>query len=225
MVAADRIELAKQLARRSQSGLPGRPAVVGDLARGGAVIYLDNNATTAIDPRVVDAMDKVYRDGPCNPSSLHALGQQARVRVDRALDTIGDCLGTRFDLSGGPRLIITSGGTESNNLALLGMGGPGPVVVSRIEHPSVIAVVESLVAAGRQIRWVDADENGVVQLQNLEATNRLGTRPGLLGIDHVGQQRNWRDPADWSGGGDLSALCGPPARGCDTNDRQAADQP
>ena len=90
------------------------------------MIYLDNNATTAIDPRVVDAMNEVYRHGPCNPSSLHAMGQQARARVDRDLDTIGACIGTRFDQPGGPRLIITSGGTESNNLALIGMPAVWP---------------------------------------------------------------------------------------------------
>lgn len=144
------------------------------------MIYLDNNATTMIDPRVIDAMADVYRAGPANPSSLHSLGQQARIRVDRAIDLIGESLGTRLDQPGGPRLLTTSGGTESNNFALQGIGESGPVVISRIEHPSLIAAANALAASGREIRWLDADPDGVVEVQKLERLIGTGSQKATL---------------------------------------------
>ena len=81
------------------------------------MIYLDNNATTAVDPRVAAVLLEQLQLGPANPSSQHAAGRASRDRIDQALETIGEKLGSRFDHPGGPRLILTSGGTESNNLA------------------------------------------------------------------------------------------------------------
>ena len=125
-----------------------------------AVIYLDNNATTALDPRVTESILAAFQMGPSNPSSQHALGRQARSRIDDALLEIGRCIGTRLDQPGGPRLIISSGGTESNNLALSGIGDEGPIVISRIEHPSVLATAEALQSEGRVIRWLDVRHRG-----------------------------------------------------------------
>lgn len=132
-------------------------------------IYLDNNATTAVDPRVAEIILQAYRSGPTNPSSQHASGRQARDRVDHAIDVIGRCIGTRLDQPGGPRLVITSGGTESNNLALSGIGDDGPVVVSRIEHPSVVATAEAMQACGRTVRWLDVDPEGEINVECLSA--------------------------------------------------------
>ncbi len=131
------------------------------------MIYLDNNATTAIDPSVLEAIHRVYQSGPNNPSSQHQLGQQARNRVEQALEMIGQSIGSRLDQPGGARLLLTSGGTESNNLALHGIGQPGPMVISRIEHPSVIATAEALAAAGRPVRWIDTDDQGRIRLDHL----------------------------------------------------------
>ncbi len=133
-----------------------------------SVIYLDNNATTALDPRVADSILEAFQSGPCNPSSQHALGRQARSRIDDAFEVIGRCIGTRLDQPGGPRLVITSGGTESNNLALSGIGDNGPIVLSRIEHPSVLAAAEALQAGGRTIRWLDVDARGEIRVELLE---------------------------------------------------------
>ncbi len=129
------------------------------------VIYLDNNATTAIDPRVADVLSQTL-GGPANPASQHAFGRAAREKLDRAIEMIGECLGVRLDQPGGPRLILTSGGTESNNLALRGIG-VGDLVISRVGHPSVIAVAESLRSAGRTVHWLDVDADGRVSLSHL----------------------------------------------------------
>ncbi len=80
----------------------------------------------ALDPRVAESILASLRGGPANASSLHASGRRARAQIDQSIDEIGRCLGTRFDQPGGPRLIFTSGGTESNNLALRGLTADGP---------------------------------------------------------------------------------------------------
>ena len=105
-------------------------------------VYLDNNATTAIDPRVGNVMLAQFLDGPSNASSQHIYGRRARSNLDAATEAIGSYLGTRLDQPDGARLIITSGGTESNHQALTGLGARGPIVLSRIEHPSVIATAK-----------------------------------------------------------------------------------
>ena len=84
-------------------------------------VYLDNNATTAIDPRVANVMLDQFLDGPNNASSQHAFGRRSRARLDGAIEAIGSYLGTRLDQPDGARLIITSGGTESNYQALTGL--------------------------------------------------------------------------------------------------------
>jgi len=150
------------------------------------VIYLDNNATTAIDPRVIQVIAEVYAKGPANASSQHAVGRAAAAELEDAREMIAAALGTDVSRPGGPRLIITSGGTESNHLALTGIvdpdrdNGAGPIVLSRLEHPSVLATAEALHAAtGRPLRWLDVDRSGVVSLDSLaDLISGKGARDG-----------------------------------------------
>ncbi len=117
-------------------------------------IYLDWNATTPIHPSVAEAMQAVQRDGWGNPSSVHAAGRRARALVEGAREAVA----AYFEFH--PRdVVFTSGGTEANNLAL--RGAPG-LATSRIEHPSVTRVAESLEARGVPVRWLPVDERGVV---------------------------------------------------------------
>lgn len=132
-------------------------------------IYLDNNATTDLDPRVAETILEVLRAGPANPSSLHALGRRAQGRIDQEVDVIGSCLGSRLDQPGGPRLVFTSGGTESNNLALQGLARQGAIVVSRIEHPSVIETAQAMERLGRHVRWLNVDHQGQVDPDHLQS--------------------------------------------------------
>ena len=164
------------------------------------MIYLDNNATTQLDPRVADLLDQAFRSPPANPSSQHGLGRAARDRIEQSLEVIGNCLGSRFDQPGGPRLILTSGGTESNNLALRGLvaggnggaGGNDPsrrgVLISRIEHPSVFAVAESLRAAGHSLFWLPVDRHGVVDLESLDEL--LGRNQGRIAVVSIMSANN-----------------------------------
>ena len=153
------------------------------------MIYLDNNATTAIDSRVVDVMTDLWRAGPANASSQHALGRAARDHIEQAMETIARHLGTDFGLPGGPRLILTSGGTESNCLALQGIGDVDkPLVVSQIEHPSVLAFAQYQEAHGREVRWLPVGKDGVVLIDALASMIEPAGKPraGLV-LDHVRQ--------------------------------------
>lgn len=133
------------------------------------MIYLDNNATTALDPRVAEAMLSVWTSGPLNPSSQHAAGRRARTLLDDAVSELGKLLGTHCDQPGGPQLILTSGGTEANNVALTGIGDRrAPLVVSQIEHASVLEVAKAAEAAGRRVEWIPVDAAGVISLESLQ---------------------------------------------------------
>lgn len=147
------------------------------------MIYLDNNATTAIDPAVVEAMMKCFAIGPLNASSQHAIGRAARKELDAAVSEIGRLLGADVDSPGGDSLVLTSGGSESNNLALMGIGDANaPLVVSSIEHPSVLAVASSMHAQGREVRVLPVTDDGVVDLSSAKNLISQLPKPGLVSV-------------------------------------------
>ena len=130
-------------------------------------LYLDNNATTPIDPRVIEVMAACYAAQHANPASLHQSGQRARLVLEQARDGIARLVAA--DISGvhADRVIFTSGGTEANNLALLGLAGTkrGRVIVSAIEHPSVLGAAEELVRRGCDVRRIRVTSDGVVDVK------------------------------------------------------------
>jgi len=139
-------------------------------------IYLDHNATTPIRPEVIEAMVRCYRDGIANPASQHRPGQRARRALEETREQIASLLGAQV---GGPRsdrVIFTSGGTEANNLAVLGIpatrcDSPGQLIVSGIEHPSVLEAAAHLLQRGWRLDTLGATGEGVV---------RVGDLPSLL---------------------------------------------
>ena len=106
--------------------------------------YLDNNATTPIDPRVVQVMVNCYEAGHMNSASQHRLGRGARRVVENAREGISRILGADVSHHDADYLVFTSGATEANNLAICGFSGkaPGHLIVSAIEHPSVLVTPE-----------------------------------------------------------------------------------
>ena len=129
------------------------------------MIYLDNNATTQIDDQVLAEMQAAYRLGPLNASSQHAVGRRARMALDDAISRIGHELGADVDSPGGDQLIITSGGTEANHLALSGLSEPqSPWIVSSIEHPSVLSAAGYASQHGREVQLLAVDSTGRVNL-------------------------------------------------------------
>ncbi len=129
-------------------------------------IYLDHNATTPIDPRVVGAMASAWREIGANPASQHAAGRKARRVLEECREGILALLGGKTSGMEADRLIFTSGGTEANQLALLGFSAErrGPVVISAIEHPSIAGAADELARRGTQVTKLPVKNDGVVDL-------------------------------------------------------------
>jgi cysteine desulfurase len=112
-------------------------------------VYLDNNATTRVDPSVVAAMLPFFAEHFGNPSSAHGFGATARQALKAARESVAGLIGAGF----ADEILFTSGGTESDNGAILGALAAAPdrseIVVSAVEHPAVLALVKHLQAAGR----------------------------------------------------------------------------
>lgn len=147
-------------------------------------IYLDNNATTIIDPVVAKAMLDCLNEGFVNPASQHQPGQRARRRLEQLRVEVARFLGARTEGMEADRLVFTSGGTESNNLAICGLAhmsdGTVPtnarVLVSAIEHPSVIACSEYLASKGFDVDRIEVDRNGTILLDDLREKLEQPTR-------------------------------------------------
>ena len=135
-------------------------------------IYLDHNSTTPTRPEVVEAMSRCYAAGYANPASQHQPGQRARRVLEDARQRVGKILGADLNCLKPDRLIFTSGGTEANNLAILGIaqaGGneAGRLIVSSIEHACVLEAAEHLLELGWRLDTLSVDRQGVVQTDAL----------------------------------------------------------
>ncbi len=131
-------------------------------------IYLDNNATTEIDRSVADAISAVLRNRLSNPASQHAAGRKARSILEASRTAIATSLGCRTHGMSADQVVFTSGGTESNHLALVGIldGLEGDLVVSSIEHPSILGVAMEIARRdARRVRYLPVDANGRVCLE------------------------------------------------------------
>jgi cysteine desulfurase len=128
-------------------------------------VYLDNAATTPVDPRVLDAMRPYWEEDWGNPSSVYAVGRRARRALDAGRDRIAQILNCRAN-----EIVFTGCGSESDNLAIKGAAmalaeqrGWRHVVTSRIEHHAVLHACQWLTAhLGFEVTYVDVDSNGSV---------------------------------------------------------------
>ena len=153
------------------------------------VVYLDNAATTAVDPRVVEAMLECL--GPAgdyaNPSAVgHGPGRRARARVEQARAEVAALVGA--DPS---QVIFTSGATEADNLALLGAarfyrGRGRHVVTSRTEHPAVLDACRQLEREGFEVTYLKPGPDGIVEAAQVEAALRPETL--LVSLMHVNNE-------------------------------------
>jgi cysteine desulfurase len=144
----------------------------------GTIIDLDHNATTIIHPEVARAMADCYSAGYGNASSAHRRGRRARQVLEEARDGVGRIVGADTTGMQADRILLTSGGTEANNLALLGLTGasPGRVIVSSIEHPSVVGAVEQLERRGFDVQRLRVDSSGVVDENHFDDLLTPNTR-------------------------------------------------
>jgi len=132
-------------------------------------IYLDHAATTPVRPEVREAMEPYFGPRFGNPSSLHRWGREARVALEEARERVAGCLGAQPD-----EICFTSGGTESDNLALLGTWrarrgeGRNAIVSTPIEHKAVLAAVHQAVREGAEERLCRMTPDCVVDLESFD---------------------------------------------------------
>ncbi|MFO0940667.1 MAG: cysteine desulfurase family protein [Pirellulales bacterium] len=132
-------------------------------------IYLDNNATSVIDARVVQAMRDLELNGIANPASQHRAGRQALRHLELAKESILRSVGAPVEGMSAAQIVITSGGTESNNLALHAFTHqkPGLVIVGSMEHPSLLLAAELTALCLNPVRQLPAKADGTYDLDRL----------------------------------------------------------
>lgn len=137
-------------------------------------IYLDHSATTPLDPKVLKAMQPYLTEIFGNPSSIHAFGQAARSSVDAARKTVAEILECEAN-----EIIFTSGGTESDNLALRGVMRSfkdGHLITTAVEHHAIIHTAEVLRKEGYEITILPVDEYGRVSVAQVEEALQPNTK-------------------------------------------------
>lgn len=152
-----------------------------------ALIYLDYNATTPLDRQVLQAMQPFLEGQYGNPSSDHDLGQTARRAVEQARKQVATLIGALPN-----EIVFTSGGTESNNMALWGVAraagsaSPGHLVISALEHPATVEPARYLESLGWQLTVAAARPDGVVTPDAIRSAIRPTTR--LVSVMHANNE-------------------------------------
>ena len=141
----------------------------------GKFIYLDNAATTATRPEVVEAMLPYFTEKYGNPSSIYEFAAENKDVIDTARKTIADTLGAKPN-----EIYFTAGGTESDNWAIKETAEAyknkgNHIITSKIEHHAVLHTCEYLEKHGYEVTYLDVDENGFISLDELEAAIRPET--------------------------------------------------
>lgn len=139
------------------------------------LIYLDNAATTALKPEVLEKMMPYLKENYSNPSSIYSFAQKANKAVNDARSTIAGILGAKER-----EIYFTSGGSEGDNWAIKGAADllkekGKHIITSKIEHHAVLHTCEYLERQGYEVTYLDVDENGIVSPQSVEEAIRPDT--------------------------------------------------
>ena len=167
-------------------------------------IYLDYNATTPVDPRVVDAMLPYLREHFGNPSSSHYYGSQARAGVDTAREQVASLLGCAPD-----EIVFTGGGSESDNLAIKGVAEAyrdrgNHIITSQIEHPAVLNTCRYLERHGFRVTYLPVEREGRVNPDDvaqaitpetilialMHANNEVGTIQPIEAVSQIAHEHS-----------------------------------
>ena len=161
-------------------------------------VYMDHNATTPVDPAVLDAMLPFLTTNFGNAASIHSFGQKARAAVESARDSVAALLGARPQ-----EIVFTSGGTESDNHAIFGIvSGPAHIITTAIEHEAVLNTCQALETSGVAVTYLPVDPAGLVDpeavrralrpetilITVMHANNELGTIQPLAEIGKIAEQ-------------------------------------
>ena len=157
-------------------------------------IYLDCNATTPLEPKVCDIVRHYFEQDFGNAASrTHTWGNTAKQAVQKAREQVAEVVSAKTD-----EVIFTSGATESNNIALLGLAGHGEetgkkhFITTAIEHKAVLEPLEILKARGFEIRYVPVNEKGWVDPRDLKKELRDDTL--AISIMHVNNETGVKQP-------------------------------
>jgi len=152
------------------------------------IVYLDNATTTRVDPAVLEAMEPYFLEYYGIPTTEygHSFGLQARDALEKARETVAKSIGAEPE-----EVVFTSGGTESNNLAIKGIAsaikGKGHLITSKIEHSSILNVFRSLEKTGNfRASYLDVNEEGFVDIEQLKS--EIGKETLLVSIQHANQE-------------------------------------
>jgi cysteine desulfurase len=145
-------------------------------------VYLDNSATTRPYDEVIEAVADTMKNYYGNPSSAHMLGMRAEQRLNESREIIAKTLNCTRD-----EIIFTSGGSESNNFLIKGfVKEGGHLITSRIEHPSVINTCKDLEDIGVKVTYLDVDEHGRIDIEQLKSSITSNTM--LITLMHVNNE-------------------------------------
>ena len=150
-------------------------------------IYLDHNATTPVDPAVVDRMAAVLRDEFGNPSSVHHFGQRAKAVLDEARSAVAALIGAEP-----AEIVFTSGGTEGDNLAIRGVAealeasGKRHLIATSIEHEAVLNTLKALARRGWRTTLLPVDQSGIVSPAALQEA--LADDTALVSVMHANNE-------------------------------------
>lgn len=167
-------------------------------------VYADYAATTPVKPEVIEEMMSIYKEHYGNPSSIHSIGRDARRYLDDSRSKVAQIFGANKS-----EVIFTSGATESNNTAIKGLVYANQhlgnhIITSKIEHHSVLNVFHQLEKEGYDVTYLDVDDTGSVDLDQLEnaindqtilvsimfVNNEVGTVQPIYDIEHIISKSN-----------------------------------
>ena len=133
-------------------------------------IYLDNNATTMVDPKVLESMLPFFKDRYGNPSSMHSFGGLVGREVEKARMQVARLVGAEHDYE----IVFTGSGTESDNMAVMGVLGyyrdRKHVITSRVEHPAILSLCKKLERDGYRITYIPVDRDGNLDVEMLKSS-------------------------------------------------------
>ncbi|MBI5190816.1 MAG: cysteine desulfurase NifS [Nitrospirae bacterium] len=166
-------------------------------------IYMDNNATTPVRPEVAEAMMEMLKGCYGNPSTLYCIGQEAHVALGHARDIIAGIIGATPD-----EVVFTSGGTESDNLAIFGVARAmkkkgNHIITTKIEHHAVLNTCKALEREGWSVTYLPVDDQGILDPASVEraitdttvlisvmhANNEIGTIQPIAEIGKIAKAR------------------------------------
>jgi cysteine desulfurase len=161
-------------------------------------VYLDHNATTPVEPEVLDAMLPYFSADYGNASSIHSFGQRSRSSVETAREQVAALIGARPQ-----EIVFTSGGTEADNHAIFGIAEtakvPAHIVTTAIEHEAVLNTCQALEKRGFSVTYLGVDRDGQIDLVALSADLKVHPETVLVTVMHANNELGSVQPLDQIG--------------------------